>query len=393
MLLLMFSATFVSVIPGQAATASPALEGVNIIVKGYYTATASLSYAATTNVSATYVLDIDSFTAENKAPSDLKASVARTFSNTYGGYFSTSTSTVRGMWQTVKITPENEYTQYSLSRDEIAVQTFYTTEDLYTQLDRTMQSYGKTAADATIEQIYAELTLDRSVIDSFFQATQTEQIQTVAENYATDQQKIATVLDPIFDQYIYDLCFAPVNLTDYATGWTIADEVDNVMTNTTDTALDGATKLGSIRNALYGYLGSVLLDDEVIGAQGDFTKPPAEDNGRFIGFEVTDTTYIVKFNLLNDLVSSSKLIQNFGFALTQIFPSTMIGEQQAFPFWVHLLVSFVIGAIVAGIDAVIATTKGKKKKKERAWKVFAIAFGVTMLIMAISFPMLLSFTA
>jgi len=379
---------------GQAVTSN------NPQVSGYYTSTVSQAYGieASTNVTVTNEIAMDgyTFTADDKAPSALQAGVARTFSDSYSGSFFSSVSTEEGMWQTLSIVKESSMTQYSLKRDELGIETFYTLEDVYTVVNRAMQSYGKTANDLVVEQIYAEIVLDKTSIDNFFADTQTDQIQNVAENYATDTTKVATVLDPVFDDYIYDLCFAPVNVSTYATGWTIAEEVENVFTNSSDSSLDGATKLGSIRNALYGYLGAVYLPSVAQSPKVavEPSQPSADEGSRFFGFEVrADNTYILKFNLLGDLVSNSKIIQNFGLALAQIFPSTMVLNQQAFPFWVHLLVSAIIATVVAGVYLLIAQIKSKKEKKKTFLKVWLIAFGICMLIMVISFPMLLSFTA
>ena len=385
--------------PVRAATVSPPVVSAVVEIQGNYTATAAFSYnypLTTSTVDQNYVLSSDRITAENTKPSDVidSSSVTRLYSNSFAGGLSTGTSSVRSVWQTVMVTPETANTQLNTKKD-LTAETFYTLEDLYTQLNRSLLAVGKTAADADISKIILKITLDKSSVDYLFtQAKHSDSFTTIAEQDPTNQAKIAVALDPIWDNYLLDMVYAKVNLTDYAAGWDIGEEIANVTTSVADNDVDGLVKYGSMRNALFGYVGAIIADDSVINPSPKLmpNHPPVTDDNYFVGLVDAGTYYVVDFNLFGDFVSSNKLIQGMGVALSQIFPSVLINNQQAFPFWVHLLVSAIIATAVAAIYVAVKGVKSKKLRKELFVKVWLIAFGVTMIIMVISFPMILSFT-
>jgi len=398
-LLLFIVATVAANSPTYAATVNPPVISAVVEIQGNYTATAAFSYnypLATSTIDQNYVLSSDQVSAENTKPSDVitSSSVTRLYSNSFAGGLSTGTSSIRSVWQTVMVTPETANTQLSTKKD-LTAETFYTLEDLYTQLNRSLLAVGKTAADADITKITLEITLDKASVDYLFtQAKNSDSFTSIAEQDPTNQAKIAVALDPIWDNYLLDMVYAKINLTDYAAGWDIGEEIANVTTSVTDNDVDGLVKYGSMRNALFGYIGAIIADDNVINPSPKLmpNNPPVSEDSYFVGFVDAGTYYVVDFNLFGDFVSSNKLIQGMGLALSQIFPSVLINNQQAFPFWVHLLVSAIIATVVALLYVAVKGVKSKKLKKQLFVKVWLIAFAITMLIMVISFPMILSFT-
>ena len=346
---------------------------------------------ATYNATQTLVLDSYSWDADDLSPADLKATgVSKKYSSDFAGQVllppSASMSSARGIYSTLRVTDESSFVEQTLKTD-LDVQTFYTLDSIYETINTTMLAYGLTAENFTAETCKIRLTFDKSLVDSFFADVAADSMyDSVATEYYTDTSMVADLFEDYFRETMLDLVYTKVNLTDYATTDDIATEMEDVLGgNATDTSLDGATIIGSIRNAAVGFIGLQLAEETTISA--DVTPKAAVNHNtdRFVHFEATDDSYIIDFSIFSDFISGSKIIQNFGLAIAQIFPHTTTASGSiAFPLYVHLIVIAIIG-LAAGLIG-YATTDGKKKKKRNFWKTFGIAAGVTAIVMFLGFP-------
>jgi len=323
----------------------------------------------------TVVLSSDSFSATDLAPDDLKASgVTRTFSSTYAGYV-TSSESERGIWNTLEFIDENSFSQYDIEQD-IDVYALTPTEPFTDTITRFMSAIDATWTyeNFTVSSALAYISFDKTAIDNFLlDAKAKDNYATVASQYSTDNQKIITLLDDVFDNHILDIVYSIVNETDYTTGWTVSEEVEAVLGgNATDTSLDGATEIGSIRNLIYGYIGNIIAPDSVVKTAVE--PNPIERSGRIVGLLATETTYVIKFDLFTDLVSGSKVKALFDTVFTTIFPHIEVAGTVVLVWWGNLIVGAIFG-VIAGLIGYFAT-----KKKKLKWKKAGLAFLFTFLI-------------
>ncbi|MHA1348066.1 MAG: hypothetical protein ACTSO3_16815, partial [Candidatus Heimdallarchaeaceae archaeon] len=260
--LLLIGSFFVPTGSIQAATvgADPWITNVDIVFNGTrplsavptkgVDGVAPVTIETTTSYSKQIVANGHEFYAENYAPNDYATTgVTRTFSSTYSGYIN-AIETERGLWQTLKFIDESSFSQYDIDQD-LDVFTYYATEAYTATITRYLESLGSyTYLNFTCTQAYAVLSFDKDLVDAFFtDAKAKSTYDSVATSYSTDNQKVTTLLDDVFDSHLLDIIYGVVNTTDYAAGWTVADEIYAVMgNNVSDSSIDAFTKIGSVRD-------------------------------------------------------------------------------------------------------------------------------------------------
>ena len=334
------------------------------------------------NATQSMILDNHAWNGEVElAPNDLATTgITRAFSSAYA----TSVSKIEGaagIYSTLRILNEDNFTEYTTDKD-VDVLTLYSLEPLYDTVNTAMTAYGLTVANFTPYTAKVQLTFDKSLVDAFFTEVASDvNFADIAENHFTDTALIANLLEDYFAVSMLDLVYGKINMTDYATAWTIGAEVESVLGgNATDVSVDYALELGSIRNAAMGFIGLHLADLSNTGIP-QAVKPELPSADRFMVIAQTDTSYLIDFNIISDFVSSNALIAGLGVLLAQMFPHVATAAGMAFPLYVHIIVIGVVG-LIAGI---IGYFVGGKQWKA-FWKAFGIAAGVTAIVMFLGFP-------
>lgn len=379
------------------AGASFWIEDASVILNGTRPVSASMSSIrsiptdfiigldATTKLVETIILDGLNWNAgDDLAPSDYASSgITRTYSSSViGSVTLPSTSGASGVYSTLRATDENNYAEQTKDKD-LDVYTFYTLDNLYDTVNTKMVSYGYTVANYTCNYAKLRMVFDRTLVDVFFGdiAGDDDFAELRDEDY-TSTTAVADLFEDHFKYSMLDLIYSKINVTDYATSWTIGSEVQSVLGgNATDLSIDGTgNKHVSVRNAATGFIGLYMADDATIDPPSTVVKSvlPGQNADQFVKLLTTDDSYIIDFNIFSDFVSSSLIIDHFGLALAQIFPHVTIGDQLAFPLYVHLIIIAVAALIGGGIGYFVG---GKDKKafwKAAAWT--AIGIGIMMFL-------------
>ena len=340
----------------------------------------------TTKLVETIVLDGLNWNAgDDLAPSDyLSTGVTRTYSSSViGSVTLPSTYGASGVYSTLRATDENNYAEQAVDRD-LDLYTFYTLDNFYDTVNTKMVSYGYTVANYTCNYAKLRMSFDKTLVDAFFTsiAGDDDFVELRDDSY-TSTTAVADLFEDHFKTSMLDLVYSKVNVTDYATSWTIGSEIESVLGgNDTDTSIDG-TGNGhvSIRNAAIGFIGLYMADDTVIDPSAVVKSVLPGQADQFIKIIETDDSYLIAFNIFSDFVSSSLIIDHFGLALAQIFPHVETASGLAFPLYVHLIVI----AVVSLIGGLIGYFVGG-----RQWKAFWKAAGFTAIgigiIMFLGFP-------
>ncbi len=335
------------------------------------------------NATQVIILDNHAWNADVElAPNDLATTgITRAYSSSYAACVSRIEGAA-GIFSTLRILNEDNFTEHTTDKD-VDVLTLYSLEPIYTTVNTAMTAYGLTVANFTPYTVKVQLSFDKSLVDTFFTNVAGDaNFADIAENHFTDTALIANLIEDYFAVTMLDLVYGNINMTDYATAWTIGAEVESVLGgNATDVSVDYALELGSIRNAAIGFIGLHLADLSSAGIpQSVMPELPSEDY--FSAFAQTDDEYLLDFSIISDFVSSNALIAGLGVLLSQMFPHVATASGGvAFPLYVHLIVIGVVG-LIAGVIAYFVSGKDKKA----FWKAFGIAAAVTALVMFLGFP-------
>ena len=368
-------------------------DGVSITIKYQYVVSSpGLTFSSTENNTLTLELDSSAVAAEDLT-CDVINSSTKYYSPSFAGKMSSGTTpaSVTGIWQNLMFLSENGFSSYADKEDSDLI-AFYQPESIDAVLTRALKGVNSayTYQNATILDIYATLSVKKTKFDTFAQAVASdEDYSEIAEKYSTDQTKLTTLFDSYFKDYLRSITFMTVNVTGYNSGWTVADELENV-TTTTDNSIDGLKSLYEIRNALTGYISLVQAPDDVIGG----TTPasvPNEHFGKFIGIEVTDENYNVKVGLLSDFTQNNIITKGLTLALTQLFPHIVTGSGKVvFPLWADFVVPAIMILAGYGIYTMVKTFRGKRikikdPKKTAVYLLITYAVLVLMMILVYGF--------
>ena len=366
--------------PSMAAInpSDPFITGVNIVLEGYEPIPLGLN--AVYNASIPPIgLEAASFTDASQSSSDLASDgITRTYSDSYlGAIINAGYSSASGIYQTLKGIQEDEFSQYTTDR-EVTVFNYYAQETFDQTINDTMNAINPDWSDQnfTCGDMYALITFDKALVDAFFtDAKAKSTFGDVADLYSTNQQMITTLLDDVFGLHLFDIIYAPINETAYATAWTLDQEVRSVLGgNDTDSSLDGATKIVSVRNAMVGYIGQNIAADSVVGSAAAIGNPSTD---AIFGFTATATTYTIKFRIKADFVSSP-VASAFNSLFTIIQPGTEAGDGILVAVNWNMVLGISLG--VAAVVAVI-TIYATRKKGEKSLLYGLIAFAVVGLVL------------
>lgn len=328
------------------------------------------------------ILDNHAFNgAVELAPNDLATTgITRAYSSSYATCVS-KVEGAAGIYSTLRILNEDNFTEHTTDKD-VDVLTLYSLEPLYDTVNTAMSAFGLTVANFTPYTVKVQLAFDKSLVDTFFTEVASDvNFADIAENHFTDTALISNLMEDYFAVSMLDFVYGRINMTDYATAWTIGAEVESVLGgNATDVSLDGALELGSIRNAAIGFIGLHLADLSSAGIPLS-VQPELPSADRFSVVAATDTEYLLDLSVISDFVSSNALIAGLGVLLSQMFPHVETAGGVAFPLYVHIICIGLVGLI----SGVIGYFVGGKQWKS-FWKAFGIAAGVMAIVMFLGFP-------
>jgi len=210
-------------VKADLAVADPFVVGVDFIMEGYQpdAMPAAMGLNAVYNATIpTVSLQGAGFTETDKNPADFASEgITRTYSDAYlGAIMETSINTASGIYQTLKGIIETEFSQATVDQD-VSVYTYTPLESFYQTVNDTLNALDPdwTAQNFTIGDLYAEISFDKAMMDAFFLEVKSKaNFDFIAEEHSTNQQMITTLLDEIFGANIFDIIYAPVNVTDYA---------------------------------------------------------------------------------------------------------------------------------------------------------------------------------
>ncbi len=334
------------------------------------------------NATQSIILDNHAFNgAVELAPNDLATTgITRAYSSSYATCVS-KVEGAAGIYSTLRILNEDNFTEHTTDKD-VDVLTLYSLEPLYTTVNTAMTAFGLTVANFTPYTVKIQLAFDKSLVDAFFTEVASDvNFADIAENHFTDTALISNLMEDYFAVSMLDFVYGRINMTDYATAWTIGAEVESVLGgNATDVSVDGALELGSIRNAAIGFIGLHLADLSSAGIPLS-VQPELPSADRFSVVAATDTEYLLDLSVISDFVSSNALIAGLGVLLSQMFPHVATASGVAFPLYVHIICIGLVG-LVAGTISYFVNDKSWKA----FWKAFGIAAGVMAIVMFLGFP-------
>lgn len=368
----------------EISTTDPAIKSVDLVFNGYIPV--SLGVSAVYNATIpTIGLQTVGFAEEDQAPDHFQTDgITRTFSDSFATSISTPSS-ARGIFQTLKTIAESEFSQHTVDK-AVSVHTYSPLEPFYNTINDTMNALDPafTAANFTVGDMYALIAFDKGVIDALFEAFKAKSLYgDIAETYSTNTQMITTLLDDVFGENLFDIIYAPVNTSTYATDWTIAEEVHAVMGgNATDTSINGTTKIVSMRNAIIGYLGERIVSDTVVGQEAIMPFPESDSDVIF-GFSQTATTYTLKFRIMGDFINSP-LSEDMELLLATLQPADIDTLNQGIDLhWRNLLLFSALGGV--GLAAIGVGIFWKTKYKAVAGLAgFIVGFLITLVILALT---------
>jgi len=369
-----------------AEKSDPWVTGINCYIEGYVPASGSgdsMNYVSNEGLAVS--MTIDSFYELDIAPEQFATTgITRTYSDSIAAKITDLDST-RGIYQTLLGIPETDFSQIDNDR-ETTVYTFTTTKIFAEEAEDAAQDYDAdyTYANFTVNKMYVTFQFDRDVVDSFFtDAKNRAPYSDIAEDLSTSSSAVITLLDEVFGDSLFDVVYAPVNVTDYSSTWSVKQEFRSVLGgNETDDSVDDTVKIVSLRNALVGYLGQNVVADSVVDVPtaAAYEHPELPDSvGPFFGFTATDSAYYLNFDIKTDF-ANSPLLGNYtcGFALFQVGAEKVPGLIIAFSWYMTLGIGLGAGAGLAVITALV--TKNKKKLKSRVIIAFVSGTVIAFLI-------------
>ena len=252
----------------------------------------------------------DTFFEESIASEDfLTDGITRTFSSSI--FSDLDFESAAGLYQTLQGIDEDKFSQYAVDRDT-TVFTYATAEPFNETITNEMDNFDPdwTSDNFTCATIYMVLTFDRVQVDAFFaQALAKDGYGLVADEYSTNAQMITTLLDDVWSDHIFDMIYSPINETLLETGISISEEVEAVMsTNSSDTSINGTTKIVSMRNAAAGFIGQKMAPTTTI----ELDAIPSPNGNPFFGFEQTAVTYTIYFDVKGDYCTGDTVDGNMG---------------------------------------------------------------------------------
>ena len=384
---------FTSTVKGAVINPDPWVLSVDIVFEGYQPDVSLSMLTLRNNLVANTIYNASipdvgltgtHFFEEEINSKDLQTDgITRTFSSSIASEISYESA--GGLYQTLQVIDENDFSQYSVDRETTTFS--FTTEDAYNKtITEELEDVDPdwTYLNFTCAKMYYVITFDRTAVDAFFtQAKAKATYAEIAETYSTNKQMITTLLDEIFTDHIFDIIYAPVNISTYASTWTIADEVRAVMGgNATDTSFNGTTKMVSIRNAIVGYIGHRIAPTTVIEAQG--LNDPFVSSGLILGLEQTATTYSITLDVKQDFCTANTVDGSLAGFFGILQPGQIeTGVQVTYYVGMGLLIGLAAG-FVAGLIALVLA----KNNKNKAW----ITFAAFIVVTAITFVLYIVFT-
>ena len=345
-------------------SASPSAE---VIHATYEIPLGDMTFDTTLNTTRTYQLISDAYYETDVYPELLNVTgVARTYSNSFYSTMSTTTQDENGIWQKLMTLPENTFATWDKKIDGDVI-LHYDNEALSTKMTAVAQTInaGWTHVNLTITDVYSTMKIYQDKFDAF--ATQVKADSNYDLVTSTDSDDVENLFDPYFAKQMLGMTYMPINLTAYATGWTIPEEIANVTESATDNSVLGAQKVTEIRNAIAGYTGFIIADDSVIKNAVDTTPQPDPEYKygiqSLVRADDTDT-YNIKVGLLSDFASGNDLIAGLTCCFAQIFPHVVQDGITAFPSWMLWVMPIgillcILGLVVLGKLGYCAVAKKK----------------------------------
>ncbi len=288
-----------------------------------------------------------------------------------------------GIYQTLQMIGENDFSQYAVDRDTTIFT--YTTavpfnETIVNELQDVDPDWNITHFDC--RKMYTVLTFDRALVDAFFaEAKAQDGYGLIADEHSTSTQMITSLFDNVFSNHIFDIIYSPVNVSDYASDWSVAQEVHAVMGgNATDTSILGVTRTVSMRDAAIGHIGQKLAPTTTI----ELDSYPTEGESPIYGFEQTATTYTIYLDIKSDYTTGNTVDGNLSGLFSLFQPGEITSGAQLISYYgIGGLIGLASGLAVAFVTLLIA-----RDSKNKYWISGAVGFAAAF----ISFVLYLLFT-